>query len=176
LGGQEGVEVAAAAQRDRIRPIAERVVRSHGLDLFDVQLRRESIGWVLRVVIDRPATVDEAGRVVPDAIEHAIGIAQCQRVSEDLGTVLDVEDVVDVEYTLEVSSPGLDRPLRDALDYERFRGRLAKIVVREPVNGQSHFEGRIVALEGAEIVLLAGARQKRVPLALVARARLAVEF
>jgi len=113
---------------------------------------------------------------VPDEVAHAIGIDECQRVSDDLGTVLDVEDVVDREYTLEVSSPGLDRPLRDALDYERFRGRLAKVVVSEPVAGQSHFEGRIVGLDGGEIVLLAGSKEKRVPLALVARARLAVEF
>ncbi len=168
--------MAASEQLSRIRPIAERVVASHGLDLFDLQLRRESIGWVLRVVIDRPPVVDADGRVEVEPIERAIGIDECQRVSEDLGTVLDVEDAVDVEYTLEVSSPGIDRPLRGAPDYERFRGRLAKIVVQTPVDGQSHFEGRIEGLDGGDILLRAGTREKRIPLALVSRARLAVEF
>jgi ribosome maturation factor RimP len=175
-GEQEVVVVTAGAQLDRIRPVAERVVRSHGLDLFDLQLRRESIGWVLRVTIDRPPTVDETGQVVPDDFEHAIGIDECQRVSDDLGTVLDVEDIVGHEYTLEVSSPGLDRPLRGALDYQRFRGRLVKVVVSEPVSGQSHLEGRIAGFEDEQIVLQAGSKEKRVPLALVTRARLAVEF
>lgn len=168
--------MAADAKLNRIRPVAERVVASHGLDLFDLQMRRESIGWVLRAVIDRPPAFDAEGRVQVEPLERAIGIDECQRVSEDLGTVLDVEDAVDVEYTLEVSSPGIDRPLRGAQDYERFRGRLAKIVVQAPVNGQSHFEGRIDRLDGGDIVLVVGTKEKRVPLALVSRARLAVEF
>ncbi len=166
----------ADAKLSRIRPIAERVVASHGLDLFELQMRRESVGWVLRVFIDRPPEVDAEGRVEVERAERAIGIDECQRVSEDLSTVLDVEDAVDVSYTLEVSSPGIDRPLRGAQDYLRFRGRLARIVVRVPVNGQSHFEGRIDRLDGGEIVLRAGTKEKRVPLALVSRARLVVEF
>lgn len=168
--------VAAGDKLSRVRPIAERVVTSHGLDLFDLQMRRESIGWVLRVFIDRPPTLDAEGQVEVEPVERAIGIEECQRVSEDLGTVLDVEDAVDVEYTLEVSSPGMDRPLRGPQDYQRFRGRLAKIVVTEPVHGQSHFEGRIEALEGGDVVLRSGTKEKRIPLALVSRARLAVEF
>lgn len=168
--------MAADAQLSRIRPIAERVVASHELDLFDLQLRRESIGWVLRVVIDRPPVLDADGHAEVEPIERAIGIEECQRVAEDLGTVLDVEDAVDVEYTLEVSSPGIDRPLRAALDYERFRGRLAKIVAQPPVNGQSHFEGRLEGLDAGDVVLRVGTKEKRIPLALVSRARLAVEF
>jgi ribosome maturation factor RimP len=164
---------------ERIRPLAERVVASHGLDLFDLQLRRESIGWVLRVVIDRPPVVGPDGRVTVEPLERGIGVDECQTVSQDLGTLLDVEDAVGHEYTLEVSSPGMDRPLRSALDYERFAGRIAKIVVREPVDGQSHFEGRIVGVDGDDVVLVVGTKQdrpRRVPLALVSRARLAVEF
>jgi ribosome maturation factor RimP len=168
--------VPAGAELQRIRPIAERVVRSHGVDLFDVQLRRESIGWVLRIVIDRPPSFDADGRVRVEPIDLGIGIEECQVVSQDLGTVLDVEEAVDREYTLEVSSPGLDRPLRGALDYQRFAGRVAKIVVSEPVDGQSHFEGRLAGLDGDMIVLAIGRKEKRVPLALVSRARLEVEF
>jgi ribosome maturation factor RimP len=168
--------VSADVGVQRIRPLAERVVTSHGLEVFDVQLRRESIGWLLRVVIDRPATIGADGRVQVDSIEHAIGIEECETVSRDLGTLLDVEDAVGREYTLEVSSPGMDRPLRGATDYQRFAGRLAKIVVAEPLDGQSHFEGRLVGMDGDQVVLVSGRQEKRVPLSLISRARLAVEF
>ena len=168
--------MSAEVELQRIRALAERVVASHGLDLFDLQLRRESIGWVLRVFIDRQVVVGDDGRVQVELPEAGIGIEECETVSRDLGTLLDVEGVVSHEYTFEVSSPGMDRPLRRAVDYQRFAGRMAKIVVSEPVEGQSHFEGRIVGLDQDEIVLVVGKKEKRLPLALVSRARLAVEF
>ena len=160
----------------RLRETAERVARSHGLDIFDVQLRRESIGTVLRVIIDRP------DRGVPEKPEEAVGIEECQRVSQDLSAVLDVEEGeldeagLTQQYTLEVSSPGLDRPLRHEADYRRFQGRLAKLVTSEPINGQSAFSGRIVRLENGEVVLEEGRKTHRVPLARVKRGQLAVEF
>lgn len=166
----------AREQLTRIRETAERVVRSHGLDIFDVQLRRESIGTVLRVIIDRP------DRGVPEKPEEAVGIEECQRVSQDLSAVLDVEEeelgeaALGQHYTLEVSSPGLDRPLRHEADYRRFQGRLAKLVTMEPINGQSAFSGRLVALENGEVVLEEGRKTHRVPFARIKRAQLAVEF
>lgn len=166
----------AREQLTRIRETAERVVRSHGLDVFDVQLRRESIGTVLRVIIDRP------DRGVPESPEEAVGIEECQRVSQDLSAVLDVEEeelgeaALGEHYTLEVSSPGLDRPLRHEADYRRFQGRLAKLVTTEPLNGQSAFSGRIAALENGEVVLVEGRKTHRVPFARIKRAQLAVEF
>ena len=168
--------MSADVELQRIRPLAERVVASHGLELFDVHLRRESIGWVLRVTIDLPTVVNADGQVQVESTEQGIGIEQCEAVSRDLGTLLDVEDVVTREHTLEVSSPGIDRPLRGATDYQRFAGRVAKIVVAEPVDGQSHFEGRLVGLEGDQVVLVSGKKEKRLPLASISRARLAVEF
>src|SRR5688572_23370068 len=101
----------------RIRELAGRVAESNGLEIFDVQLRRESVGTVLRVIIDRP------DRGVPESPEDAIGIEECQRVSQDLSALLDVEEqdldeaALGRSYTLEVSSPGLDRPLRHEADY-----------------------------------------------------------
>ena len=169
-------EVRAEAQLENVRPIAERVVRSHGYELFDLQLRRESIGLVLRVALDFPVRRAADGSVVVEPIEHSIGIDDCQRVSQDLGTVLDVEDAIDGHYTLEVSSPGADRPLRSADDFRRFMGRPAKIVVTEAVEGQMHFDGRLVALEGDDIVLEVGKKTRRIPLARVSRAKLDVEF
>ncbi len=150
---------------------------SVGLDVFDVQLRRETGGWVLRVVIDRPLRRAADGTVEVDTPEHAIGIDECQQVSTDLSAILDVEDVLDHAYTLEVSSPGLDRPLRDADDCRRFLGRLAKLVVPAGVDGQTHFEGRLVGVDGDEVVLETGRnKEKRIPLGAVTKARLEVEF
>jgi len=168
--------VRAEAQLESVRPIAERVVRSHGYDLFDLQLRRESIGLVLRVVIDFPARRAADGSVEVEPLEHSIGIGDCQRVSHDLGTVLDVEDAIEGHYTLEVSSPGADRPLRSPDDFRRFVGRPAKIVVAEAVEGQMHFDGRLLAVEGEDVVLECGKKTKRIPLARVSRAKLDVEF
>jgi ribosome maturation factor RimP len=157
-----------------------RIADSHGLEVFDVQLRRESIGTVLRVIIDRP------DRGVPERPEDAVGIEECQRVSQDLSAVLDVEEeelgeaALGQHYTLEVSSPGLDRALRHVADYRRFTGRLARIVTSAPLNGQSAFSGRIVGIErsGDEdvVVLEEGRKTHRVPAASIKRGHLAVEF
>jgi ribosome maturation factor RimP len=163
------------ADLDRLRTTAARVAASHGLELFDLQFRRESIGWVLRVTIDRPGGDGPAA----DPAADAVGIDDCRRVSVDLSALLDVEDElagVERGYTLEVSSPGLDRPLRGEADYRRFTGRLAKIVTSEPVDGQSHFAGRLAGLDAGVVLVEEGRRTHRVPLALVRKARLEVEF
>ena len=160
----------------RLRATAERVAQSYGLEIFDIQLRRESIGTVLRVVIDRP------DRGVVEAPEDAVGIEDCQRISQDLSAVLDVEEdelgeaALSQHYTLEVSSPGLDRPLRHEADYRRFAGRLAKIVTTEPIGRQSAFAGRITGVEGDTVLLEEGRKTHRVPLDRIKRANLDVEF
>jgi ribosome maturation factor RimP len=173
----ERIRVRDDARLEQMRAAAERVAQSCGLDLFDVQYRREAIGWVLRVVIDRPVAKDEDGRVLVDPPDRSIGVEECQRVSHDLSAILDVEDPVDRAYTLEVSSPGLERPLRDHTDYARFVGRLAKIVVREAVNGQMHFEGRLRAVDDDAVELESGKNKMiRLPFDNIVRGRLAVEF
>jgi len=158
-----------------VRAAAERVASSHGLEIFDVQLRREPIGMVLRVVIDRPATS------AVEAPEDSVGIADCQQVSQDLSALLDVEDefgeqALDDAYTLEVSSPGLDRPLRHEQDFRRFAGRLAKLVTVEPIDRQSAFSGRLAGVEDGAVVLEEGRKTHRVPLDKIKRAHLDVEF
>jgi len=180
-----------SAQRlERVREAAERVARSYGLEVFDVQLRRESAGTVLRVIIDRPERdANSAGATTRDPAEtrrrleeESVGIADCQRVSQDLSALLDVEEdsletgTIDHAYTLEVSSPGLDRPLRGEADYRRFQGRLAKIVTDEPVGGQSAFAGRLAGIENGAVMLEEGRKLHRVPLNRIKRARLEVEF
>lgn len=151
------------------------MARSHGLEIFDVQLRREPIGMVLRVVIDRP---DTGGIEKP---EDSVGIEECQRVSQDLSALLDVEDEFGEQelgdaYTLEVSSPGLDRPLRNEADFRRFTGRLANVVSTEPIERQSAFAGRIAGVADGAVLLDEGRRQHRVPLDKIKRAHLEVEF
>jgi ribosome maturation factor RimP len=178
---------------DQLRREAARVAGSHGLDLFDLQFRRESTGWVLRVIVDRiPGSASGApgaigasgaggapGTEGATVTEEAVTIDDCRRVSEDLSALLDVNAELlpaDRAYTLEVSSPGLDRPLRGQDDYQRFTGRLAKIVTRQPVDGQSHFAGRLSGLDGDVVLVAEGRRIHRVPLGLISRARLEVEF
>lgn len=160
----------------RLRPVVSRIAASYGLELFDVQVRREAVGWVLRVTIDRPAPPDTS----EPSTEEPVGIEDCQRVSRDLSALLDVEDELTAGlaggFTLEVSSPGLDRPLRGEADYRRFVGRLAKVVTGEPVGNQSHFAGRLAGVEDGVVLIEEGRRTHRVPLALVRRARLEVEF
>ena len=154
----------------RIRESAERVTAAHGLELFDLQLTRESQGWVVRVTIDRPgpaATADES-----------VSIEDCATVSRELSAILDVDDPIDREYTLEVTSPGLDRPLRHEADFRRFVGRTASIVLAEPLDGQSYFNGRLGGVDDGHVVLLVGKRNRahRLPLDGIKRARLEVEF
>ena len=109
--------------------------------------------------------------------ESGVSIQDCERISRDLSALLDVEDVIDHAYTLEVSSPGLDRPLRHAEDYRRFVGRLAKIVVAEAIDNQKHLAGRLKGLDG-DMVLLEGpnGRMHRIPMSVITRGRLDVEF
>jgi ribosome maturation factor RimP len=154
---------------EQIRAIAERVARSHGLEIWDIVSRRETTGQIVRVFIDRPGPAATA--------EESVSIEDCEQVSREIGTILDVEDPLPFAYTLEVSSPGLNRPLRGEQDYRRFAGRLAKIVVSEAVDNQTAFEGRLRGVEDGT-VLLEGpkARMHRLPLRLITRARLEVEF
>jgi ribosome maturation factor RimP len=165
---------------DRIRAVAERVARSYDLEIFDVQFRREPVGWMLRVFVDVPF---DSGAAWPDEAERqrradaSPTINDLELVSRDLSAILDVEETIDQSYTLEVSSPGLDRPLRTEADYRRFAGRLAKIVVSQPVDRQTHFEGRLGGVEGSSIVIeTTPGKRQLIPLALVTRARLEVEF
>jgi ribosome maturation factor RimP len=157
------------------------VARSYNLEIFDVQFRRESGGWVLRIFLDVPFSDADAG--VSDEAERrsradaSPSIEDCERVSRDVSAILDVEETIDQSYTLEVSSPGLDRPLRSVTDYRRFAGRLAKIVVSKPVDRQTHFEGRLGGVEHESIVIeTKPGKRQLIPLSLISRARLEVEF
>ena len=139
-----------AFEIDKVREIAERVAASGGLEIVEVELRGGGKARMLRIVIDKPAGVTHE---------------DCASLSREVGTILDVEDVIPgASYTLEVSSPGLDRNLFRAADYERFIGSVIKLTTQQPVNGNRHFEGRLESFQSGRLTLdLSAARKKRRP-------------
>lgn len=176
---------------EKIRGAAERVARSEGLEIFDVEWKIGKQRF-LRVIIDRPprigaAVTDAAGQVMAprelsegSSGEQGISHADCQRMSEQLSVILDVEELIPGPgYVLEVSSPGMDRALRKPEEYERFRGRMAKISLAEPVEEQKYFEGRLAGYADGKVRLeLKGKTAKTVelPLEKIRKANLMVEF
>jgi ribosome maturation factor RimP len=123
----------------RIREIAERVAASEGLEVVDVELRGRPPSALLRIFIDKP-----------DGVTHR----DCEVVSTQVGAILDVEDPIPGRYTLEVSSPGVERRLNRPADYTRFAGQKVKLVVKEPVDGHRQLLGRLEGLEGGTLTLL----------------------
>ena len=121
---------------DRIREIAERVAASSGLEVVDVEFRGSGNARMLRVFLDKPGAA--SGDVLA-GVTHG----DCANFSREFGTILDVEDAVAGSYTLEVSSPGLDRRLTKAAEFERFVGSRMKVMTRNPVNNNRYFEGRL---------------------------------
>jgi len=146
---------------ERIRGAAERVAGSLGLEVVDVEWKIGKQRF-LRVYIDKP-----------EGVSHR----DCEQVSEQLSVILDVEDLVPGgRYLLEISSPGLDRKLLKAADYERFTGRLARISLSEPVENSKYFEGRLAGYADGLVQLEVKGRILALPLAGIRKANLVVEF
>ncbi len=132
-----------------------------GLELVEVQYRREQSGWVLRLFIDK---------------QGGITLDNCAAVSREVSQLLDIEDFIDQAYSLEVSSPGLERPLKSMAEFERFVGRKAKIKTLEPIGGENVFIGKINKTEEESIVLDVGTKEMTILFSQVEKARLEVEF
>ena len=174
---------------EKIRAAAERVARSEGLEIVDVEWKVGKQRF-LRVYIDRiskPAAVmsDAAGQMGATKVVHdpypKISHSDCERVSQQLSVILDVEDLIPgpAGYTLEVSSPGMDRALKKAADFERFKGRMVKISTSEPVGEAKFFEGRLAGFADGKVRMeLKGkeARTVEVPLEAIRKANLVVEW
>ena len=136
----------------KIREIAERVAESNGLEITDLEFRGGSgkAGRLLRIFIERNAAgrkaLQEQAADLPNVnMDWLAGVTHedCALYSQEVSTILDIEDAVaGGAYTLEVSSPGLDRKLSKAADYQRFVGSRVKLMTREPIAGNRHFEGR----------------------------------
>ena len=171
-----------ALQIETIRATADRVAASHGLEVVDLEFTGGAKHRALRVFVEKNAegraklaelsaaaegdTLAEDAPILPKGIpaELLSGVTHedCATFASDFGTVLDVEDLIPgAEYTLEVSSPGLERKLLKPSDYERFRGSLAKVQTFTPVENNRHFTGRLTAFDGKAFTLdLAAVKQK----------------
>jgi len=167
---------------EKIREAAERVARSEGLEVVDVEWKIGKQRF-LRVYIDRlpPLKPAEAmqGEETPSPFPN-ISHADCERVSQQLSVILDVEELIPGPgYVLEISSPGMDRALKKAAEFERFSGRLAKISTSEPIGEAKFFEGRLRGFADGKVRMeLKGkdARVVEIPLETIRKANLVVEF
>jgi ribosome maturation factor RimP len=130
---------------DRVREIADRVAASSGLEVVEIEFLGGGKARMLRVFLDKPA----AGASALGGVTHE----DCANFSREFGTILDVEDVMPGAYTLEVSSPGLDRKLLKAADFTRFTGSRVKLMTRQPVNNNRHFEGRLESFQDGRLTL-----------------------
>ena len=156
MAGEKAIET--------IRDIAGRVTADRGFELVDVEVKKASGGGVVRLYVDK---------------EGGIGLEELQSVSEEVSAILDVEDPLSSAYTLEVSSPGLDRVLKTEAEYRRFVGRLAKVSSYELVDGRRHWTGRIVSFEEGVLTLRLEKEKNaeaRIPFAKISHGRLEVEF
>jgi ribosome maturation factor RimP len=130
---------------ERVREIGERVAASSGLEVVEIEFVGGGKARLLRVFLDKPA----AGNEPLSGVTHE----DCANFSREFGTILDVEDVMTGAYTLEVSSPGLDRKLIKAADFSRFAGSRLKLTTRQPVDNNRHFEGRLESFKDGRLTL-----------------------
>jgi len=145
----------------RVEAIIRDTVEHEGMELVDVAYHREPYGWVLRVFIDR-----QGGVTVDD----------CSFISSQLGDILDVQDVMTHRYRLEVSSPGLNRPLKTEKDFQRFIGETARIATRVAVDNRKNFKGKLVACNGETLVVAVDGIDYRIPLQTLKKAHLEYDF
>ena len=144
-----------------VRQVVEPVLQSQGVELVDLEYQREAQGWVLRFYIDR---------------EGGVTVGDCTEVSGELGAILDVRDLIPNAYVLEVSSPGLTRPLKKPEDFNKYRNRLVKVKTFEPIEGRRNFKGVLLGLEGEKVLLEMEGRSYEIPFRSIAKASLEIEF
>lgn len=146
---------------EEIKEIVTPVLLSQGFELVDLEYQRERQGWVLRLFIDR---------------EGGVYLDDCSEVSRELSAVLDVRDVISHSYTLEVSSPGLTRPIKKREDFEKYQNRLVKIRTFQPIHGQRNFKGILRGIEGETVKVAIADRILEIPLPSIAKANLEIEI
>jgi ribosome maturation factor RimP len=154
--------MGASSIQERVQAIAEQVAIDQGLELVHAEVAGPENKPIVRIFIDKP-----------EGVTHE----DCSEVSLHVGTILDVEDFIHSSYTLEVSSPGLERGLYRRADYERFAGSLAKVKTRKPIEGQRNFRGRLLGLDGEDVLLEDRTSGRvRVPLDSIAKANLEMDI
>ena len=146
----------------RVETILEPLLDAEGFSLVDVEYKRERGGWVLRVFIDK---------------ESGVTLDDCARVSREFGQLLDVEDIIPTSYHLEVSSPGLDRPLKKEEDFVQYTGRKVRIKTKEQVSGRRNFKGALLGCsEGKVMVKVEGSEVFAIPFTSILKANLEIEL
>jgi ribosome maturation factor RimP len=161
--------IQTSLMRKEIRDLwtlAEPYVADAGFDLVEVQSGREASGWIVRLFIDRLPPAEGETKQVP--ISHE----DCERVSRDLSAALDVADLIPHAYQLEVSSPGLDRPLRRERDFARFAGQSARIRLSEGVEGRRNFSGTLRGAHDGLVEIECDGRSYQLPIGSIATAKL----
>lgn len=145
-----------------VRELISPVISAMGVDIENVELTKMRGKFLLRVFIEK---------------EGGVTLDDCESISREIEAVLDVEDPIPLSYTLEVSSPGLDRPLRNPEDFKRFSGRMARVITSKPIENQTFFVGEIVKTGDIDMVLLLPKDRKvTIPYEDISRARLEVKF
>ncbi len=153
-----------AGDADRIRQLLDPILKSMGLDLWDLEFQKQGPKWLLRVYIDRE-------------IGGGVTLSDCERVSRDLGAALDVEDIIQHAYTLEVSSPGLYRALTKPEHFIRFEGSHVRLKTFQPVNGQKVFHGKLLGLADTDVKIeLESGEVLSIPFSNITKTSLEVEF
>lgn len=146
---------------DSIRELAEPLIHSQGLELVDIEFFTEARGWVLRFYIDK---------------EGGVTLDHCSRLSQQLGDVIDVKDIVPQRYILEVSSPGVNRVLKTEKDFLRYRGEIIKITVSEPIEGRKHFQGTLSDCRDGNILVATDTERQLIPITMISKANVAYQF
>jgi len=146
---------------DRIRTLAEPILRDRDTELVEIQYRREGRGWVLRMYIDK---------------DGGVTLEDCTRVSHEISRHLDVDDFIDAPYTLEVSSPGLNRPLRTERDFLRYRNQKIKVMTHAPIEKRRQFKGKLLGFSENQIEMELDEGIITIPLSNVAKANLEIEL
>lgn len=158
--------------RERLSAVIDPVVRAHGAELVDIELKNES-GWILRVLVEKLGASAER----MSTKDAAINLELCSNIARDLSPALDVADPIPHRYHLEVSSPGVERTLRKPADFVRFKGEKAKLKLKNAVAGQKVLVGTLGAVSQEGVVdMVDGDRTYNVPLEDVLSARLVFEF
>lgn len=153
--------------KEELENILTPLINSENYELVELQYRREKEGWVLRIFVDKP---------------NGITLDDCTKLSEKIGRFLDEKGIIPQRYTLEVSSPGLDRPLKKESDFQKFSGRLVKVILYAPQEGQRHFIGRLRGINEGKVNLEIFSEKKislrriEIPLENIASARLEIEL
>ncbi len=143
-----------------VREVVEPILESQGFELVDLEYQRESEGWVLRIYLDR---------------EGGVNLEDCAGVSHEVGATLEVKDLIPNAYILEVSSPGLTRPLKKPEDFNKFRNQMVKIKLYEPLEGRRNFKGTLLGLEGDRVRVEVEQRVYELPLQRIAKANLEID-